>query len=400
MERRRVEEEQLQLQDPQIDSAGKPTAAEKAEQEKMDAEFAAEKRAADAKTLRYISLVQHLNAEGWQDDFLTITGHSAICGDGFDFLMHVRQMQLETAFITNISSQPMAIGSLIGGLDPNGSLRVSAPPSPQSASEPVPGEAFTLAPGEKIAVPLRILFVQAGGHDAVFQTDYLSGLPPINLAAAARIYQSIQSTKPGTIITVKNADDPVHALKKVRESFGPPSAPAAADFAWGPAIDLRGVTLNGQRVDFDRGAPNAFTITVVAGYGSCPYLYAFDESAKDWVRHGKVIDNANSPEKEMTQRVEFPGLVDRFSIREEELEVSYIRSVRLEAQLRDGQNVELAPREPGANATASLAVILSGEAQDYEFALPEGVSPADVAHSTLIIDGWYRRYSSIPMAAN
>ena len=130
-----------------------------------------------------------------------------------------------------------------------------------------------------------------------------------------------------------------------------------------------------------------------------PWIF-FDESANAWVRHGKVIDNASSPEKEMVQRVEFPGLVDRFSIREEELEVSYIRSVRLEARLRDGRDVELAPREPGTNAASSLAVILSGEARDYAFALPEGVAPADVARSTLIVDGWYRRYSSLPLAEN
>jgi hypothetical protein len=117
------------------------------------------------------------------------------------------------------------------------------------------------------------------------------------------------------------------------------------------------------------------------------------------VRHGKIIDNANSATKEMTQRVEFVGLVDRFSIREEELEVSYIRSVRLEARLHDGRDIELTPREQeGSTAATSLAVIRSGEAHDYAFVLPEGVAATDIAHSTFIVRGYYQRYSSIPIA--
>jgi hypothetical protein len=387
MANRRAEEAQIQLQSP--DSALPPD-----EKAQLDAE----QRAADDKLLRYIGLVQHLNAGGWKNDFLTVTGQLAECGDGFDFHLHIRAMRLETAFVTNISSESLSLDGLIGDVEPDTSLRVSAPLGATAASNPLPGAAITLAPGEKVAIPLRILFTQAGGRDAVLQKGYLSAVRPIDLAAAGRIYQAIQSARPGTIFK-SNADDPDHAIRKTRESFGLPGAPDAADFAWGPAIDLRGVTLNGRRVDFDRGALNSFTITVAGEYGSCPYLYAFDPKTNAWVRHGKIIDDANDATRETTQHIEFTGLVDRFSIREEELEVSYISSVQLEARLRDGRNIELKPREQrGGPATASLAVIRSGEAQDYAFALPDGIAAADVAHSTLIVRGYYRRYSSIPIA--
>ena len=385
---RRAVEAQRLLEDP----IRGMTAKEKAQ---LDAEL----RAGDEKLMRYIGLVQHLNAGGWKSDFLTVTGQADACGDGFEFRLHIRQMRLETAFVTNISSEQLSVGGLIGDVEPGTSLRVSAPPAPGAAAEPLLGQAITLAPGDKIAVPLRILFVPAGGRDAVFQTDYLSGVHPIDLAAAGRVYQVIQSAKPGTIFMTKHAIDVPNPIKKTRESFGPPSAPAADDFTWGPAINLRGVTLNGRRIDFDRGAPNSFMITIAGEYGSCPYLYAFDAGANAWVRHGKIIDNANSATKEMTQRVEFVGLVDRFSIREEELEVSYIRSVRLEARLHDGRDIELTPREQeGSTAATSLAVIRSGEAHDYAFVLPEGVAATDIAHSTFIVRGYYQRYSSIPIA--
>jgi hypothetical protein len=143
---------------------------------KEKAQLDAESRAGDEKLMRYIGLVQHLNAGGWKSDFLTVTGQADACGDGFEFRLHIRQMRLETAFVTNISSEQLSVGGLIGDVEPGTSLRVSAPPAPGAAAEPLLGQAITLAPGDKIAVPLRILFVPAGGRDAVFQTDYLSGV--------------------------------------------------------------------------------------------------------------------------------------------------------------------------------------------------------------------------------
>jgi len=373
--------------------------ADEAQKQLKDPEFDAEGRADDEKTMRYFHLVQHLNAAGWNADFLTVSGNLDSCGGGFDFFLRVRQMRLETAFVTNISSQPLSIDGLIGDVATGAALRASTAPTHLAASGPLPGKTITLAPGDTIAVALRILFVPAGGRDAVFQTDYLSGVQPIDLSAAGRVYQAIQSARPGTIFKDKNASDAALAIKKTRESFGPPSAPDAADFVWGPAIDLRGVTLNGQRVDFDHGAPNSFTISFGGEYGSCPYLYVFDANANAWVRHGKIIDKANSATKETTQVIEFAGLADRFSIREEELEVSYIRSVRLDVQLRGGRNIELAPREQeGSAPAASFAVIRSGEAHDYTFALPDAVAAADVVHSALVVRGYYQRYSSIPIA--
>ena len=55
-----------------------------------------------------------------------------------------------------------------------------------------------------------------------------------------------------------------------------------------------------------------------------------------WVRHGKVIDKANSKDKEMTETKTFSGFRSKFRLAEEELEVSYIDHVKLEVELKDG----------------------------------------------------------------
>ena len=65
-----------------------------------------------------------------------------------------------------------------------------------------------------------------------------------------------------------------------------------------------------------------------SGYGSCPYIYAMDAGEREWVRHGKVIDNVSSPAKETTARLELAGAVTRFKISEEELELTFVHKVR------------------------------------------------------------------------
>ncbi len=100
---------------------------------------------------------------------------------------------------------------------------------------------------------------------------------------------------PGTMIELKddNTDPPI-VVKKVRESFAPPTAPKPATYVYGPEIALKGLVVAGKPIVFDQASRNFMQLTAGEGYGSCPYLYSWDQSDKAWVRHGKVIDAANN----------------------------------------------------------------------------------------------------------
>ena len=334
---------------------------------------------------RYFSLVNYLTRDGFPADFLFVTGEAAECGGGVDFSIHIRQMVLDVAFIQNISSKPMSIDGLLGSEAPATNLRASAS---AGASGPLALAAGEIKPGETIAVPLAISFVMAGSLENEF------GLP----AEAAKTYKRIQSG-PAVVELKDDTVDPPVVVKKARESFGPPTAPKPATYFYGPEIALKGLVVAGKPIVFDQASRNFMQLTAGEGYGSCPYLYSWDDGDKAWVRHGKVIDKADSKAKEMTETKTFAGFRSKFRLSEEELEVSYIDHVKLEVELKDGIGMTLAPDFAAmAEQDARYATIKAGDRIDFSFTLPPTITVADVKQSTLAVTGYYRRYSNMMMA--
>jgi hypothetical protein len=369
--------------DTQPADAPPPDPAAEAEQKKQAQEQADSKQS----EARFFDLLQHLTADQWRDDFLTITGEYAECGGGMTFSLHIRQLVLDTAFVRNVSSEPVSLDGLVGLADPARALRKVEAPKPGTAGDVVPLAATVLKPGETIAIPLRMSFVPASSLGDLFTAKVR--------AAGERMYKGIMAAKPGTMFKEKESEghDPI---RKVRESFGPPTAPSPAVYAYGPAFDLKGLTLGGKRIDFDAASRNVLTIAAGEGYGSCPYLYAFDPASRAWVWHGKIIHDANAAAKEMTQRVDFGGLSTRFRISEEELEASYIRRVRLEIERADGTVLWLMPRNRlRPEGKGAYTLIKAGRSRDYVFAPPPGLDAQRVIRSTLIVTGYYRPYAGM-----
>jgi hypothetical protein len=245
----------------------------------------------------------------------------------------------------------------------------------------------TLAPGETLAIPLRMKFVPADSLKTVF------GSP----AAANRVYQKIRSF-PDEML--KSGDECQNKYAIRRESFGAPTVPSPRLYSYGPAVTLKGLSVSGTAIDFDNPLSNFLQLVAGEGYGSCPYVYAYDAAEHDWVQHGKIIDNASSPAKETTQRITIPGLATRFRISEEELELTYIRRVRLELSLADGRILTLSPKSAGKRDAADpYEKIKYGASREYLFELPAGETTA-VLKSAFAVTGYYRRYSDLVAIAN
>jgi hypothetical protein len=337
-------------------------------------------------TERYFTLAEYLGRDGWQDEFLTITGEPSDggCGD-FGFELHIRQLELEVAFVENVSKEVVSLDGLIGAAVSEIGLRKSQQTRLPLSAGTIGIAPVTLAPGQTLAVPLRISFVPAASLGKLFKDQ----------AAARATYNRIQATPRGTVIRQKSqGSGGPPPLRKVRESFGPPTVPAAASFFFGPELTLRGLVLNGQRLEFENAARNFMRLTAGEGYGSCPYLYAWDGVA--WVRRGKVIHDANSKEKEASQHISFSGLISKFRLREEELEVSHINRARLALDLADGRRIELHPDAVAlVEADGLYATIWAWETLEFEFRVPPDLTPEAVARSTLEITGYYQPYSSM-----
>jgi hypothetical protein len=336
----------------------------------------------DKSAEKYFSLVDYLARDGWAEDFLTITGEAGedTCG-GMDFSLHVRQLVLDVAIVENIAKETLSLEGFLGSAVGQGPLRKNELAS--AGAETIGISRLTLAPGERVAVALRISFVPAASVEKLFKDQ----------TAARATYSRIMAMPKGTIIRQKPGDPgDAPPLKKVRESFGPPTLPSLAPYVYGPELAIRGLVVNSQQLDFESSARNFMRLTAGEGYGSCPYLYAFEGGR--WIKRGKVLHQANGQDNEGTQRIALAGLVSRYRLSEEELEAASIDRVRLELELIDGTHLMLHPTDQRLlDADERRATILAWETLDLDFDLPAHVAPAQVARSTLEITGYYRPYS-------
>ena len=332
---------------------------------------------------RYFALVDHIARGQLPEDFLTLVdGDPFSCGCGSEGdEIHIRQLLLHAAFLRNISARMIEIDGLTQGNDQSELLRPYAEGQSPADVQSVAVGPIALAPGESVAIPLRINFVPAESLKKTFR----------DVASANKTYQKIRNWP--SEFFAPNSECGGKATVR-RGSFGPPTAPSPRIYSYGPAVTLKGVSISGTPVEFERSLSNFFLIAAGSGYGSCPSVYAYDTDDSEWVRHGKIIDNASAPEKETTQRVSLVGLVTRFKISEEELELTFVHRVRLELTLADGRVVTLMPRHrlrpEGRDHYDKIAY---GAEREYDFDLPGEVDRASVVKSTLAVTGYYLRYS-------
>lgn len=336
-----------------------------------------------------IKLLQYLTKDAWPDDFVVVVGSYNGCGGGYDFSYYPRQMVLDVAVIQNVSSKPMTVGDLLGTQVEDTGLRPPAPPMRGVVAAgvvPIPGSVGKLAPGERVLVPLKMTFVAPKGLSMQF-----SG----KLADARKIYGEIEKLPAGTVIKEDPAGEQ-NVLTKARESFKAPELPKVTPYLWGPEITLKGLNIDGKRVILEEMSANFLELTAGEGYGSCPFLYSYDEAKSTWVSHGKVIDNADDPSKELTQDVDLTAFSTRFRLAEEELEMSEINRVVLNVTRKDGETLQLMPDDIRLKDKDDRYVrILAGRAVNISFSLPAGLKADDVASSKLSVTGYYRRYSSL-----
>ena len=67
--------------------------------------------------------------------------------------------------------------------------------------------------------------------------------------------------------------------KRARASARRPRQSPRTHF-YGPEIALKGLVVAGKPIVFDQASRNFMQLTAGEGYGSCPYLYAWDDGDK------------------------------------------------------------------------------------------------------------------------
>jgi hypothetical protein len=357
---------------------------------------------------RSMELLNYLTANGWPENFLYASVGPS-CGSLMDFKVNQYSFEVEVAIIENVSGKPITISQLFGQGGGSNQLRRAASSPRTTGTEVLPGKPVTLTPSSRLVVPLRLVF--AADHPASLKN---AASQAETRKRAQESFRKIMARPPGTVLKTqifsalrgdtRGKGDDMYVTRKVRESFKPPSYPTESDFAFGPEWALAGLAIGGETIALNATPPNIILITASSEAGSCPILYSWDGHAATWIRHGKVLHQAQTRIRDASETVQFNGLVHRFRIAEEELERATIRQVSLRLELTDGRTLTLHPEpQPGGQtaqqAAELVAELYANEEIEITFALPVDLDTAQVIHSSFTVSGYYDRYAGLLVSA-
>jgi hypothetical protein len=334
---------------------------------------------------KYLQLTKYMMRDGWHNDFLTITGTYDECG-GFNFNLHPRRLILDVATIENISSAELKLDGLLvterpGGMRTSGGLGGGLGTTTINAST-------TLKPGQKALAPLQMTWSAQEDLKAIVGEE-----------DKGRRYRDLQKASPGKIFTAMY--DNRIAIRKTKESFGPPLLPSLDDLVYGPSLELNGIIIDGRTVDLTERSRNFLELTVSNEEGSCPFLYVWEHSDQSWVWYGKVIHKARLKPNEATQEVRLTSFANRFRISEEELELSHIDYVALNLELANGDRRVLRPSNLSLQHVDERYVhIPAGTSLEFDFELPPDLDKESIKQSSLTIKGYYEPYSRLRIGAD
>lgn len=349
-------------------------------------------------------LFRFLDTRTLPDDFLFIT-NQASAGNACEptnwhFMLSARPLLLDLAVIENLTAKPIRIDEFMGSARQGSNFRaVDDATKPNGTTGSLGLAPTTIDPGKRIALALRIVF----SHDTSFDAQIYQVTPDETFR---RILAKPAKTDFGGTIGGFTAGKTV---RKVRESFLRPQTPKAQDYAYGPEIELSGLSVDGKKLQLetpelnivnggsskslDVGINQISAIPLRRGE-CCPRLYSWREDMQTWAYSGKILHLANGQDRKTTERVEFPSLRTRFRIAEEEAEVFFLERMQLDLKLRDGRSVQAMARRPVNSTIPAYASF------DIEYDLPNGVTADDVLTSQLEITGYYRRLSDLSFAAD
>jgi len=314
-----------------------------------------------------LKLATHVTGNQWPEDFMIIEGTYEGHGEAFVFSYQPRMFMLDIVIIENGSGVPIEINDILGNRVSNTRLRNanSSSSGPANLAQPLGIAAGKLDPGVKVLVPLKIYL---GPNRYVSKTfRYRQEASQVYGRIGANGYQ-------GNI-----------------RGYG---APSFRSYAYGPEIVIGGLLVNGVPLNLPNRSANYLELTMSEEVGSCPYLL-WQSPDGDWVRHGQILDEAPSKEREYTDARSFEGFKSRFRIEEREPEAAYIDQVELVITLDDGQTMTLSPDNPRLVARdGEYLRLIWGQAVDISFALPEDIRKDRVVESRFTATGYYRRYSS------
>ena len=167
-------------------------------------------------------------------------------------------------------------------------------------------------------------------------------------------------------------------------------------YVYGPEVLLKGLEINGERLDLEGQSSNFVSLTTGDEGGSCPYLQVWSSELNDYINTGKMLDKAKGARLEQSDQRRFEGFKAKFRIHEREPELAHIDQASLMIELKSGEKRSLKPDVADLAARDQKRLKLGyGEFAELRFTLPADIKEEQVAHSTITLTGYYERYSEL-----
>jgi hypothetical protein len=365
------------------------------ETEEVKLRFARPARIADMQNLSDLPLAQFYRSvtrkvlpPGFASVVVEDETFSFGCGDQEDVpstraRFEAPRMAVRVAVLENFSEQSVHVSALRVRSVSDDAIRTPLHhqrliDSARPLELPLLEHSMVMAPHEKIAIPVELVFRDdfsvAGAYEE--DTERLDAL----ISAADRELRSKSSIEFAGVTIPKSV-----AVRSVET----PSPPRPNEFLWGPSLRIEAAHADGiwrplRPPDRDSHIV-VYTPLGVVGEGSCPYLFTWIEG--EWQSNGVFLYAASSKERERSEQIRLPAFEGLLRIVERDPETSYIDELVVSAVSPRGLR-RCIPR----NATLALRdgrylVLQRGESLDVAYDCPGGL--AQDAQYTATASGYY-----------
>ncbi len=247
-----------------------------------------------------------------------------------------------------------------------------------------------LKPGEKVIVPLELLFkpgrwTSNGSEDPA--TTRARRRACANKLLADRELQTVALIYEGKDPTMQRfgldgkPPNPIPLVVMPKQKFvdgllREATRPTEKDeFVYGPSIVLDSVDVNGFRYPIEPLDPINVAYYSGSDIGSCPFVYTRSTTEGDWLKQGTVLTGRSSKAREGTAILPIPAFDGTLRIVEEEEETSYIDELFVRGTLANGERITLQPTDDRITRKDLRYLVLEkGESVEIKFSLPSGMS--------------------------
>jgi len=339
-----------------------------------------------------IQMVKFLGGSSFPPGFF-LTYHSVSlgggCGDGDLSSMASgalpRYLNVDIAVIENNSRKVLRVSDFQGKANGLIALRTTTQDGAKMAAFGPGGWKAVdgLAPGQRLVVPLRLVFTYQ-------DYDFASPIQPRDIitrpsAAETRGFLADMKRRKQLQVAVFDEGESErrivmpYALMARYAALKWTDPLIATDFVYGPSFTLSSFKVSEAPANTARTKSQSIAYTTAGGYGSCPFVSIWDEDRQMWIDKGRVLVGRIGLSALTEEVYDLDHTPLKVAVKEKEPEVTYLADLWLEV-LTSAGSVLLRPSSGGGGVIGQDEQIVS------TFDVPEALRSCP---AKLHIKGYY-----------